>query len=201
MAEGCDDGGQLMQLLRIDSPQMTRRHENGGMVLRDFLARSLDDFPIRRNHNSFGLFTNSVHYEQLRPLDLTNLTSVTYEPINAAPCGMRANEYQVPVDELMNLAAAAQSKAKKTPAEEDAEKAAKENEQALKWAQDHILELERQIAALKENRTCKVCMDHEVSHVFIPCGHAICCGQCVGNVKKCPMCRAHIQGSLIAYFS
>ncbi len=131
------------------------------------------------------------------------------------------NEFQIPVDELFASAAQAEeirrqarvrlsspvpdaasttsTSPSKQPTISSQDK--EENDQALKWAQDYILKLERDIQVLKEARTCKVCMDLEVSHVFIPCGHAIICKKCVGEVKKCPICRANIQGSLVAYFA
>lgn len=37
------------------------------------------------------------------------------------------------------------------------------------------LSLEEQLRRLQEERTCKVCMDKEVSIVFIPCGHLVVC--------------------------
>ena len=106
-------------------------------------------------------------------------------------------ELSIPVEQFFASARRAE------PQRKEEKNAMEKNEEknALEWAQDHILKLEREIQTLKESRSCKVCMDQEVSHVFIPCGHAICCGKCVGNVKRCPMCRASIQGSLIAYFS
>jgi baculoviral IAP repeat-containing protein 7/8 len=35
--------------------------------------------------------------------------------------------------------------------------------------------------------TCKVCFLKKVSQVIIPCGHVLC-GDCIFQVKKCPMC-------------
>lgn len=62
-------------------------------------------------------------------------------------------------------------------------------------------DLKRQLQELKDERLCKVCLDGPVSHVFIPCGHAVCCGTCVGNIKECPLCRCRLQGSTIIYFT
>ena len=36
---------------------------------------------------------------------------------------------------------------------------------------------------LKEQKTCKVCMDAEVGVVFLPCGHLVVCGNCAPNLK------------------
>ena len=86
-----------------------------------------------------------------------------------------------------------------------------DNETTLKWTQDHILHLETENEKLKTEsvelkeaafrRTCKICMDEEVSHVFQPCGHAICCGTCVEQVRECPCCRKKVQKASMIYFS
>lgn len=54
---------------------------------------------------------------------------------------------------------------------------------------------------LKDERTCKICMDEEVSVVFLPCGHIACCAGCSVNVKDCPICRADIVQKIKAYWS
>ena len=54
---------------------------------------------------------------------------------------------------------------------------------------------------LKEERTCKVCMDAEVNTVFLPCGHFICCAECAKNVQRCPICRVFIVGTVKASIS
>eukprot|EP00062_Callorhinchus_milii_P004742 gi/632943727/ref/XP_007887106.1/ PREDICTED: baculoviral IAP repeat-containing protein 7-like [Callorhinchus milii] len=63
------------------------------------------------------------------------------------------------------------------------------------------LSAEEQLRRLKEERTCKVCMDKEVSIVFIPCGHLVVCGDCAPNLRRCPICRALIRGSVRAFMS
>lgn len=40
--------------------------------------------------------------------------------------------------------------------------------------------------------TCSICMDSEVSHIVVPCGHACLCGGCQSRVDRragCPICR------------
>lgn len=47
----------------------------------------------------------------------------------------------------------------------------------------------------KEAELCVICLEKEVSEVFIPCFHCICCDVCVGRVllsRKCPFCRRNI---------
>ena len=36
---------------------------------------------------------------------------------------------------------------------------------------------------LREQKTCKVCMDAEVGVVFLPCGHLVVCPNCAPNLK------------------
>lgn len=62
-------------------------------------------------------------------------------------------------------------------------------------------DLESENARLKEQRTCKVCMDGEVGVVFLPCGHLICCVNCAPSLKDCPVCRSNIQGTVRTFMS
>lgn len=61
--------------------------------------------------------------------------------------------------------------------------------------------LEDENARLKEQRTCKICMDGEVGVVFLPCGHFCCCVNCAPSLKDCPVCRSSIQGTVRTYMS
>uniref|UniRef100_A0A8C0APW7 RING-type E3 ubiquitin transferase n=1 Tax=Buteo japonicus TaxID=224669 RepID=A0A8C0APW7_9AVES len=60
---------------------------------------------------------------------------------------------------------------------------------------------EEQLRRLQEERTCKVCMDRDVSVVFVPCGHLVACGECALNLRLCPICRAVIRGSVRTFMS
>lgn len=43
-----------------------------------------------------------------------------------------------------------------------------------------------------EETECVVCMAEEKSRIFVPCGHFVCCAQCVPRLKsQCVMCRSH----------
>ena len=44
-------------------------------------------------------------------------------------------------------------------------------------------ELMSENARLKDQRTCKICMDAEVGVVFLPCGHLCCCVNCAPALK------------------
>merc|ERR1719244_790460 len=61
--------------------------------------------------------------------------------------------------------------------------------------------LQDENARLKEQRTCKICMDGEVGVVFLPCGHLCCCVNCAPSLKDCPVCRSTIQGTVRTFLS
>ncbi|NWR44360.1 BIR7B protein, partial [Regulus satrapa] len=63
------------------------------------------------------------------------------------------------------------------------------------------LSTEEQLRRLQEERMCKVCMDKDVSVVFVPCGHLVACRECALNLRLCPICRAVIRGSVRAFMS
>ncbi|XP_044522189.1 baculoviral IAP repeat-containing protein 2-like [Gracilinanus agilis] len=63
------------------------------------------------------------------------------------------------------------------------------------------LPIEEQLRRLQEERTCKVCMDKEVSVVFIPCGHLVVCKECASSLRKCPICRSTIKGTVRTFLS
>ncbi|NP_001090613.1 uncharacterized protein LOC100036859 [Xenopus laevis] len=61
--------------------------------------------------------------------------------------------------------------------------------------------MEEQLRRLQEERTCKICMDQEVSIVFIPCGHLVVCKDCAPSLRKCPICRGTIKGTVRTFLS
>ncbi|XP_056363699.1 baculoviral IAP repeat-containing protein 7 [Oenanthe melanoleuca] len=63
------------------------------------------------------------------------------------------------------------------------------------------LSTEEELHRLQKERMCKVCMDRDVSVVFVPCGHLVACAECALNLRLCPICRAVIQGSVRAFMS
>ena len=71
----------------------------------------------------------------------------------------------------------------------------------LKIAEDQNSKLEKEVQNFKESRLCKICLDREVSQVFLPCGHSVCCNKCVIGIHICPICRENIQKSQTIYFS
>uniref|UniRef100_A0A9I3VTV8 RING-type domain-containing protein n=1 Tax=Biomphalaria glabrata TaxID=6526 RepID=A0A9I3VTV8_BIOGL len=54
---------------------------------------------------------------------------------------------------------------------------------------------------LRQQTVCKMCLDNEVSVVFLPCGHLVSCSECSSAVSKCPMCRADVKGIVRAFLS
>uniref|UniRef100_UPI00358E6D97 baculoviral IAP repeat-containing protein 7-A-like isoform X3 n=1 Tax=Myxine glutinosa TaxID=7769 RepID=UPI00358E6D97 len=98
-------------------------------------------------------------------------------------------------------------------AEEDVHIADHQNdkaEQSLADAQartsktnDYPSSTEEELRRLQDERMCKVCMDKEVSVVFIPCGHLVVCFDCASSpsLRKCPICRSVVRGTLRTYMS
>ncbi|XP_047530918.1 baculoviral IAP repeat-containing protein 7-B-like isoform X1 [Vanessa atalanta] len=63
------------------------------------------------------------------------------------------------------------------------------------------LTLEEENRQLREARMCKVCMDNEVSVVFLPCGHLVSCAECGAALGACPLCRAQVKALVRAYLA
>ncbi|XP_053604902.1 death-associated inhibitor of apoptosis 2 [Plodia interpunctella] len=63
------------------------------------------------------------------------------------------------------------------------------------------LSLEEENRQLKEARLCKVCMDSEVSVVFLPCGHLVSCARCGAALAACPLCRCAVRALVRAYLA
>ncbi|XP_009864807.1 PREDICTED: baculoviral IAP repeat-containing protein 7 [Apaloderma vittatum] len=70
-----------------------------------------------------------------------------------------------------------------------------------KESDESRMSTEEQLRRLQEERMCKVCMDRDVSVVFVPCGHLVACGECALNLRLCPICRAVIRGSVRTFMS
>nr|XP_053782601.1 baculoviral IAP repeat-containing protein 7 isoform X4 [Desmodus rotundus] len=59
---------------------------------------------------------------------------------------------------------------------------------------------EEQLRRLREERTCKVCLDRTVGIVFVPCGHLVCT-MCAPSLQLCPICRAPIHSCVRTFLS
>lgn len=61
--------------------------------------------------------------------------------------------------------------------------------------------LKEENSRLKEQNTCRICMDKMSDIIFLPCGHIVSCAFCAPALKKCPVCRKGIQGIVKAMFA
>lgn len=50
-----------------------------------------------------------------------------------------------------------------------------------------------------ERLTCKVCLEKELSILFLPCAHLVSCARCAANVTKCPVCRQPILRTISTF--
>nr|UZS93136.1 X-linked inhibitor of apoptosis [Strongylocentrotus intermedius] len=50
-----------------------------------------------------------------------------------------------------------------------------------------------------DKQLCKICLDNELSTVFLPCKHLATCSECAARVTECPMCRQPIVDSLTVF--
>ncbi|XP_041845963.1 E3 ubiquitin-protein ligase XIAP isoform X2 [Melanotaenia boesemani] len=54
---------------------------------------------------------------------------------------------------------------------------------------------------LQREKQCKICMDRDISIVFIPCGHLVSCKQCSDSLVKCPICCQAIKQKIRTYIA
>lgn len=54
---------------------------------------------------------------------------------------------------------------------------------------------------LQREKQCKICMDRDISIVFIPCGHLVSCKECSVSLTKCPICCGAITQKVKTYIS
>jgi len=67
--------------------------------------------------------------------------------------------------------------------------------------QEDFSNLEEENRMLKKAMTCRVCMDVEVSTLFLPCGHFVCCAECATQqlrLQRCPVCGSDIRDTVRA---
>uniref|UniRef100_A0A671FRG7 RING-type E3 ubiquitin transferase n=1 Tax=Rhinolophus ferrumequinum TaxID=59479 RepID=A0A671FRG7_RHIFE len=70
----------------------------------------------------------------------------------------------------------------------------------LKVEPPGVRDAEEQLQRLREERTCKVCLDRTVCIVFVPCGHLVC-AECAPHLQQCPVCRAPIRSCVRTFLS
>ncbi|XP_076113462.1 baculoviral IAP repeat-containing protein 2-like [Mytilus galloprovincialis] len=61
-----------------------------------------------------------------------------------------------------------------------------------------VRSLEEENQNLKDQQTCKICLDEPIAIVFLPCGHLAACGSCAPALRRCPICRTFIKGTVKA---
>ncbi|CAC5393833.1 BIRC2_3 [Mytilus coruscus] len=61
-----------------------------------------------------------------------------------------------------------------------------------------IRSLEEENQNLKDQQTCKICLDEPIGIVFLPCGHMASCANCAPALRRCPICRVFIKGTVKA---
>jgi len=61
--------------------------------------------------------------------------------------------------------------------------------------------LQKEVQSLREERSCKICLEKEASIVFLPCGHLCSCENCAPALRVCAVCRAPIQGLVRTYLA
>ncbi|CAJ1368075.1 unnamed protein product [Effrenium voratum] len=47
--------------------------------------------------------------------------------------------------------------------------------------------------------TCIVCADADIQCIFQPCHHVVCCQECAGQCRMCPVCRSSVQTASAVY--
>ncbi|XP_052088632.1 uncharacterized protein LOC127725587 isoform X2 [Mytilus californianus] len=70
--------------------------------------------------------------------------------------------------------------------EEDSKKSTEENPEKI----------QKENEELKELYTCKICLDERVGITFVPCGHLVTCKTCSPKIRRCPLCRTFIRGTI-----
>lgn len=51
-------------------------------------------------------------------------------------------------------------------------------------------------AAEAQPNNCRICLDGEKNHAFVPCGHLCVCATCAAQCQTCPICRVHVKSIL-----
>ncbi|KAK3593109.1 hypothetical protein CHS0354_018234 [Potamilus streckersoni] len=60
--------------------------------------------------------------------------------------------------------------------------------------------IKREHRELHEATLCKICMENTISVVFLPCGHLVTCSDCAPAMRKCPICRTLIKGTVKTFY-
>lgn len=61
---------------------------------------------------------------------------------------------------------------------------------------DNSEKIQKENEELKDLYTCKICLDERVGITFVPCGHLVTCKNCSPKIRRCPLCREFIRGTI-----
>ena len=59
--------------------------------------------------------------------------------------------------------------------------------------------VQARLKVLKEEETCKVCLDSRTDCLFLPCRHICCCVKCACALRNCPICREKLTKIIKVY--
>ncbi|XP_033101310.1 baculoviral IAP repeat-containing protein 3-like [Anneissia japonica] len=62
-------------------------------------------------------------------------------------------------------------------------------------------DLLRELTDLKDEMSCKVCMDRDSNVLLTPCNHLVCCDSCSVRLALCPICRTKVDEVVKDYHS
>ena len=64
-----------------------------------------------------------------------------------------------------------------------------------------LSELLKELENLKDEMSCKVCLDGAANVLLTPCNHLVCCYECSIRLRSCPICRAKVGKVVHVYHS
>ncbi len=50
-----------------------------------------------------------------------------------------------------------------------------------------------QLDSIDNSKLCKICLDHQLEIVLLPCRHMVTCARCTASQTNCPVCRQQIK--------
>ena len=63
------------------------------------------------------------------------------------------------------------------------------------------MNIDDEMAQVRESRLCKICMERQADVLFLPCAQILCCHVCAETVRECPICRSPIESRIRSYFA
>ncbi|KAL3882074.1 hypothetical protein ACJMK2_028447 [Sinanodonta woodiana] len=73
-------------------------------------------------------------------------------------------------------------------------------EESSEESQLDLEKIRREHRELRDATLCKICMENTISVVFLPCGHLVTCPDCAPAMRKCPICRTLIKGTVKTFY-